>query len=597
MIRRILIALGILTTLIGSASPARAQVAEVIHRYDVAIEIRGDGTLGITETIDYDFGSSPHHGIFRDVPTRLRYDDTRDRLYGLTVASVTATDAPADYTVEEIAGGLTRIKIGDPDVEVTGRHTYTIAYTVRDTLNAFPDHDELYWNAIGTEWDVTIEAATVSVVTPGGITRVACFAGPQGSTLPCDRAKVRGERATFAQAQLYPFSALTVVVGLPPGTVTVAPPHLEERWSLASAFRLSRATEAASGGLLLLLVGGLIAFIWTRGRDRRYRGSDVDQVMGNPTGEEQAVPLLEGGRSAPVEFAPPEGLRPGQVGTLVDEQANTLDVSATIVDLAVRGYLLIQELPDEGWFAKPDWRLIKLEKPDDELITYERRLLDGLFRDGNEVTLSSLRTTFHERLEGVEESLYVDAVSRKWFTARPDKVRARWAGWGVLIVVVGGLLTFALARWTHWGLLGLPVIVAGLVLTVEAKRMPARTAAGTAMLRRVRGFRTVIEKAETNMARWAEQENVFTRYLPYAVVFGCTEKWAKAFASLGVEPDTSWYMSSRPFIYADLAHSVDGFSVATVGAIASTPAGSGSSGFSGGGFSGGGGGGGGGGSW
>ena len=168
------------------------------------------------------------------------------------------------------------------------------------------------------------------------------------------------------------------------------------------------------------------------------------------------------------------------------------------------GILLIQELPDEGWFAKPDWRLIKLEKTEDELLTYERRLLDGLFRDGNEMTLSSLRTTFHERLEGVEESLYADAVSRKWFTARPDKVRARWAGWGVLIVVVGGLLTFVLARWTHWGLLGLPVIVAGLVLTVGAKRMPARTAAGTAMMRRVRGFRTVIEKAETNMARWAE---------------------------------------------------------------------------------------------
>ena len=144
MIRRILIALGILTTLIGSASPARAQVAEVIHRYDVAIETRGDGTLGITETIDYDFGSSPHHGIFRDVPTRLRYDDTRDRLYGLTVSSVTATDAPADYTVEEIAGGLTRIKIGDPDVEVTGRHTYTLAYSGRDALNPLPDHDELY---------------------------------------------------------------------------------------------------------------------------------------------------------------------------------------------------------------------------------------------------------------------------------------------------------------------------------------------------------------------------------------------------------------------------------------------------------------------
>ena len=50
--------------------------------------------------------------------------------------------------------------------------------------------------------------------------------------------------------------------------------------------------------------------------------------------------------------------------------------------------------------------------------------------------------------------------------------------------------------------------------------MPARTAKGTAMLRRVRGFRTVIETAETHMSRWAEEENVFPRFLPYAIVFG-----------------------------------------------------------------------------
>jgi uncharacterized membrane protein len=63
--------------------------------------------------------------------------------------------------------------------------------------------------------------------------------------------------------------------------------------------------------------------------------------------------------------------------------------------------------------------------------------------------------------------------------------------------------------------------------------MPARTAKGTAMTRRVNGFRIVIEKAEEHMSKWAEQENVFTRLLPYAVVFGVTDKWAKAFESLG----------------------------------------------------------------
>ena len=103
----------------------------------------------------------------------------------------------------------------------------------------------------------------------------------------------------------------------------------------------------------LAAIGGVIALVWGRGRDRRYRGSQVDQVMGNPTGEHQAVPLGEADESAPVEFAPPDDMRPGQMGTLLDEQANVLDVSATLVDLAVRGYLLIQEIPREAGSANP----------------------------------------------------------------------------------------------------------------------------------------------------------------------------------------------------------------------------------------------------
>jgi uncharacterized protein (TIGR04222 family) len=299
-----------------------------------------------------------------------------------------------------------------------------------------------------------------------------------------------------------------------------------------------------------------------------------------------------------VEFAPPDDVRPGQVGTLIDERANTLDVTATIVDLAGRGFLMIRELPKEGWFAKPDWELVRLERDEAELVPYERTLLHGLFRDGTEVSLSSLRTTFAGRLEKVEDQLYVDAVKRGWFRLRPDRVRSRWhlIGVGIFVLAVG--LAFVLARWTHLGLVGIAAVVVGVVFVVGASRMPARTAKGTAMLRRIRGFRTVIETADTHLSRWAEQENVFTRFLPYAIVFGCTEKWAKAFEQIGApEQDTSWYVSSRPFVFAEFGHAMDGFTVATSGTIASTPSGSGSSGFSGGGSSGGGGGGGGGGSW
>jgi uncharacterized protein (TIGR04222 family) len=587
-----------LAVLLGTAGSARGQAFEAIRAYDVQIDIHADDSIEVTETIVYDFGDNPHHGIFRDVPTRLRYDDTYDRSFPLHVVSVTASEGtPADYSVKRIDDGQTEIKIGDPDRTITGVHTYQIVYTVDAALNGFTDHDELYWNAIGNEWDVTIDRATVTVTAPAAIRQVACFTGEFRSQLPCDTAKARGSTARFTQAQLYPYSAMTVVIALPKGAVAAPRPILVERWTLGSAFSVTPGTGSASGGLLVVAIAGVGALLWTKGRDRRFVGSDVDQVMGNPDGTDERVPLLQGGASAPVEFAPPDDLRPGQVGTLVEERATTLDVTSTIVDLAVRGYLLIQEIPKEGFFGKPDWRLIKLEKSADGLQPYEEKLLDGLFRDGTEVTLSSLRTTFVSRLESVEKALYTDAMKRKWFTARPDSVRARWRALGVLVVLLGGALTFVLARWTHWGLLGIPVVIGGILLIWAGGRMPARTAKGHAMLMRVRGFRTVIEKAETNMSRWAEKENVFTQFLPYAIVFGLTEKWAKAFESLGVQPDTSWYVSNQPFVYGTFAHSIDGFTVATSGTIASTPSGSGSSGFGGGGFSGGGGGGGGGGSW
>jgi uncharacterized membrane protein YgcG len=288
---------------------------------------------------------------------------------------------------------------------------------------------------------------------------------------------------------------------------------------------------------------------------------------------------------------------------LVDEVANTLDVSATIVDLAVRKYLVIEEIPKTWLLGKPDWNLRLLPEPaDDALLPYEKRLLDGLFEDGDQVELSALRTTFAERLRAVKDALYNDVVSRKWFLWRPDRVRHTWTVIGWLALSFGIAITIALAAFTKYGLLGIPLVTGGILLLIGANRMPARTAKGTAMTRRVDGFRVVIEKAEEHMSKWAEQENVFTRFLPYAVVFGVTDKWAKAFESLGQLPsDTTWFVSSRPFVYAQFAHSIDSFTVQTSGTISSTPAGSGSSGFGGGGFggggAGGGGGGGGGGSW
>jgi len=590
--------LGLMAVLLVT-STAGAQSAEAILRYDVAIQIQRDDSIVVREAIDYDFGTAQRHGIFRDVPTTLRYDDAHDRTYPLDVVSVTGSPGtPVQYETEDAGAGKTRIRIGDPDRTITGRHTYVITYRMSGALNGFADHDELYWNAVGPDWAVPVQQAKVMVSAPGPIDGIACYAGPAGSNLPCAKRALKHGVASFAQPTLDPYGAFTVVVGLPKGIVAEPAPILTERWTLRRAFTATPLTVGGSLLLAALVLGGFGRIAWRTGRDRRYQGSQVDVLMGAPAETpEQAVPLFEGDASGPVEFAPPVGLRPGQIGTLVDEVANALDVTASVIDLAVRKYLVIEEIPKKGWFGKPDWKLTKLKDPDRELFEYERELLDGLFEDGQEVKLSSLRTKFVSRLQGVQEALYRDVVGRGWFAGRPDRIRRRWVAAGIGVLLAGAVLEFVAVRWTRLALLPLAVILGGLSLLVGARWMPRRTAKGTGLVRRVRGFRTVIATAETNMARFAEKENLFTRYLPYAIVFGLTEKWARAFEVLGEPPpDTSWYVSSNAFAYSAFSDTMDGFTVTTAGTIASTPSGSGGSGF-GGGSAGGGGGGGGGGSW
>jgi hypothetical protein len=623
------------------AEGAWAQGEERIDSYDVSIDIQRDGSLAVIEAIDYDFGFTEHHGIIRLIPIRFRYDDKYDRIYPLQVLSVTGSPGTPDQYKVSRSGSDLEIKIGDPDRTITGQHSYTMNYRVEGALNGFADHDELYWNAIGTQWPVPIEKASVRVHAPAGLIRTACYAGPFSSTTPCQSSGLRGATlAAFGQDRLNPYEGLTVVVSLPAGAVPRPTPILKERWSFARAFSATPVTLGAFGALLALLVAGVGYLLWHNGRDRRAVGSPVDIAYATSEGGEKAVPLFEHG-TYPVEYAPPDDIRPGQVGTLIDEVANPLDVTATLVDLAVRGYLRIEEIPKRWLFGKPDWRLVKVREADGDLLRYEGLLLDGLFEDADEieessawepeddsparpdpstaparpdlpdegiprvpglaeVKLSALRRKFSVRLRKVQTALYDDAVDRRWFAGRPDTIRTRWHTIGFLVLAAGIGLTWLAAAKTRLGLVAIPVALAGLALAWTARWMPRRTPKGTGMIRRVMGFRTYIETAEAQEARFQERENIFSKYLPYAIVFGCTEKWARAFAGLdrqGQVPSTAgWYVGAYPFNVGSFTSSIDHFSTIAAGTITSAAA-TGSSGFGGGGFSGGGGGGGGGGSW
>ncbi len=607
------IASAVLAAILAAPRGANAQAdAERIASYDVAIVIQRDGSILVTEHIAYDFGSDERHGIFREIPVRLRYNGSYDRIYPVDVRSVYSDTAGGEYTVDS-NGSSVSIRIGDPNQTVTGEHTYWLTYLVRGSLNGFADHDELYWNAVGNQWDVPIDHATVRVSAPLAVTRAICFSGPLGSTGSCQQAGIANGAASFTQADLGPHEGLAVVVAIPKGVVASPRPVLQERWSLQRAFAVTPLSAGASGGLLAVLAV-LGAVVLVRGRDRRYSRSAAHVVAGTPVQADEAAPL-SGHDQPPMESAPPEDVRPGQAGTLLDGVANPRDVTGTIVDLAVRGYLRIEDVaPDQ---TPRDWRLVRLDKAGG-LLAYERILLDGLFEGATKdsgaasTQLSELGTAFAGPLKQAQDALYTDVAKRGWFTARPDRVRRRWLITGCVLFVIGVAGLIAAAAASHLGLIPVPVALAGLVLIGCARWMPVRTAKGTDLARRLLGFRRYLTTAAAGQTRPAGQVDLLDAYLPYAIVFGCTKQWADVTAALAdASRAPSWYRSSGPYSPGSLpALSRSGHYFSPMHQFATTAndwiasqhsAASGGSGFSGsssgGGFSGGGGGGGGGGSW
>ena len=595
------------------SSPVRADEGWVITSFQATYSINENGTVDALEDIRVDFGDLQKHGIFRDIPVEYAYDKDNNRLIRLTVNTVEDSQGGQPHQFEVFDDGPNlRIKIGDPDVLVSGPQRYRIQYTINGSLNPFPDHNEFYWNVTGNDWPVRIESANATVIVPSSdsaVQQIACYEGPVGSTRVCDSSNSSGATAAFTSENLPERSGLTIVVGLEKGAVAVGAPELVDANEtfgevVGDFLGLSPVPIVASLVLLIAAVAAVIRQWWVAGRDRWY--GDMFHVADRTRDTTKPLGAHE---SIVTEFTPPEidgaiprRLRPAEIGLLVDEKADTLDVTASIVDLAVQKHLVIKETEEGGVFGlfkKKDYELEKLDTPETGLLPYEKKLLDSLFDDGSPVKLSDLKNKFYKDLAEVKEQLYSQVTKElKFFPRNPETTRTAYQVAGGATLGVAGLLTYGLGAFVGAAIVGIPVIVAGVLLLVLAPAMPRRSADGRVMYRRCLGFRHYIETAETSRQEFAEKANLFQEYLPYAIVFGCVGKWAKAFEGLDDEvTQPGWYYGRHPFMAAAFASSVTDFSESISSVMASTPGGSGSSGFGGGGSSGGGGGGGGGGSW
>lgn len=550
-----------------------------IDSYDIDIQVQPDGALDITERIVADFSREPHHGIYRDIPVAYRRHGSAYRVR-LDVLGVT-DDAGAAHPYRIMsADGQLRIRIGSPDRKVSAPTTYVIAYRVRRAMLDLAQHDELYWNAIGPNWAIPIEQATCAVRLPPGVSpdaiRTASFLGPEGSTTAGPEAQLTPDGAVrFAvDRRIRPWTAFTIVIGLPKGAIDYPGPAQRAGWFLAD------------NGVLAAPVVAFIALwlLWRNfGRDR-----------GQP-------------RAIAVQYEPPDGMTPLEVGALIDERADPHDITATIVDLAVRGYLRFDVTQAHGRKPDPDeTRLIRTDKPDGDLLPFEKTIMRKLFSQGDDTTLEDLQNRFYSVIPTIKSSVYGRLSAAGYFDGHLESVRRRWLGLGIFAAAATIGIGFLLVQLL--GMAPVPTWIAAALTAplfiIFAAIMPRKTVRGRRALESIKGLEEYISRAELPQIELAARQHHFEKLLPYALALGLARKWGAKFEGLYEQPP-QWYQG-RPdvFTVAWLTSGLMHSSSSVTSTIVSQPrssgsgAGGGSSGFSsGGGFSGGGFGGGGGGGW
>lgn len=581
-----------------------------IQNFNEHVDVEKNGTIDVTESIDVRF-TGAWNGIYRKIP--VKYTTPAGFGYTLLLGSVSITDDAGHALKYEQTeqGRYTEFKIYVPNA-VDAARTVVIRYRVLDAINfSFSDHDELYWNVTGDEWDNPIESASAHIVLPEGVSglHAIAYTGVYGSRAQDAQVTISGNQVDIQTNQPLEFhEGLTAVVGFDKGFVS-PPSAAAKTWLfLRSNWPLF---------LPILTFVFMVWLWWTRGRDPRR----------NPIA---------------VQYEPPDKLTPGECGALVDNEVNMRDVTATLVDLAVKGYITIEQRQHEGMIhlGHHNDYIFHLKKQPAEwsaLRPHETGMLAGMFLSGNSgfagfgpgqtsgiatlrgvvsaiqsgsftstraadqtgpemsVSLADMQNQFYVHLPGIRSSISDALVSDGYYTHSPNSVRQGYIFTGVIIgfLMVAGsnfLSGMTQSSRTAWAIAGIAV---GAIICAFGWFMPVHTEQGERALEKVLGFEDFLGRVEGDkIERMEKTPELFEKYLPYAMALRVDKKWVQAFSGIAMQPP-SWFQGyyGSGFVPYLLVNDLNMMSMQAGTAMASAPrssGGLGGSGFGGGGGSGGG---------
>jgi hypothetical protein len=552
-LRTLLVAVVVGLGLLAGPFALPAHAAGTAQTFVVDANLDPSGRLAVTQTITFT-GNVP-----RELSQKLetREDLVADRQYVQDINDVTATAGGATVTpnVSEDPRFTTIT------VPTNGATEVVMSYTVTGAVVNIPDGTALRVRLLqGLSAQVAEFSATVQI--PAQFTYIRCTAGNPNSTIPCTFAAAGTEGAqvpTFRDGPRGEGQVVAVDIGFPPGTVA-ANEQIDFRWTVARAFSARPLPLALALGLLAL--GGIGVFLL-----HRRTGTDASAV-GQISRVGEFVPTGAGQS----EFRVVGEVRPGHVGTVADERVDPIDVTATVVDLAVRGHLKITELPRAGEFARTDWELRRVSGGPNGLRPFESQLLEGIAPQGSSVRVSELPSRVNETIGGVQDALYDEMVSNGWFERRPDATRSRFTQLALGGLIAAVAITAILAAFTTFGLVGLALVILALGLVFVAQELPARTAKGAALLGGLGALRSELLSHPTDQMPPGAELREISEVLPYAIVLGGTERWLDAIVAADTDADADpddlpWYSGPPTWHLRDLPDSMRNFVTTVSGSL------------------------------
>lgn len=538
-----------------------AQAEEVIHSYDTHIKIDQYGTLHITETIEVTAeGRHIKRGIFRDFPLQKRtfLGGALSTIYNIESVKRDGKDEPYHFARND---RNLRLYIGKSSYHLPKgqRYEYEIKYNVPRQITSFEAFDELNWNVIGTGWSLPIMTADAKIILPGDaeILNYSVYTGKALSREGHYRAyKADGKLQATITKPLQPHEGMTIAISFPKGHIAETDNYSDVSYFMQQHYGLLPYSIALLATILFYL------WAWNQvGRDPASRG---------------LAPFYEA----------PEGISPAMAAYIlhmggVNEQEM---LTATILSLASKGYLTIEELEKEGFRLKrveldegahddrpaiaPDEQVVYDEikssltvKPrssalQDALIMHQLRLPElcvGKYFDTNAGfaflgVLPLIVATFYYAINAPmssDELMLAGAFGLGFgmfgFLAIMHSLvlifKKEWSKAIGLIVFGGAFFGFGLMmilQETSVSLLTwLMVSLIFLVITFMRKPMMAPTRMGQEIRDHVAGLKYYMEMVEEKVLQKFDppemSRELFEKYLPYAVALGVESKWAERF--------------------------------------------------------------------